>query len=256
MLIDYKIYNEDCFETMKRFQNNSINLILTSPPYNMTKRKGGFGDRGRYDVYVDWKTEQEYLDFTKNLFLEYDRILDTKGVILYNFSYSIENPSLPYKLVSHIETNTGIRLVDTIIWKKSSGLPFPANKQRLSRNWEFVFVFVKKSEMNSFETNRLVKSTSLKTGQNYYEVYYNFIEAKNNDCKTPQMNEATYSTDLCLKLLKIYAKQNYVVYDSFMGTGTTLNACKEFDSNLICYGSEISEKQCKYAIERINKNKL
>lgn len=42
-----KIYNEDCFETIKnRLNKKSIDIVLTSPPYNMTKRKGGVSDSG------------------------------------------------------------------------------------------------------------------------------------------------------------------------------------------------------------------
>ena len=48
------IYNENCEETMKRMKGKSIDIVLTSPPYNMTSRKGGYADSGRYDVYDDW----------------------------------------------------------------------------------------------------------------------------------------------------------------------------------------------------------
>ena len=251
MIADFcDIRNEDCFVTMGKMVNNSIDIIITSPPYNMTSRKGGYSDRGRYDVYKDWKSEQEYLEFTTTVFNEYDRVLKSNRVVLYNFSYSIENPSLPYKLVDTIVNTTNWDLADTIIWKKPCGLPFPANGRRLSRNWEFIWVFARKNELNTFETNRKIKSVSSK-GQNYYSVVYNFLEAKNNDCKTPSLNEATYSTELCLKLLKIYAQEGYTVYDSFMGTGTTLNACVKSQMMLNCVGSEISQKQCDYARKRI-----
>ena len=100
MLID-KIYNEDCFETIRSIKENGllIDMVLTSPPYNMTSRKGGYADTGRYDIYQDWKTEDEYLSWTCDLFNEIDGILNKNRSILYNFSYSIENPSLPNKLV-------------------------------------------------------------------------------------------------------------------------------------------------------------
>lgn len=243
----WRIENKDCFDSMKEMKDKSIDLILTSPPYNMTCRKGGYSDRGRYDVYEDWKREDEYLQFTVNLFNEYERILKENRIVIYNFSYSIENPSMPYKLVCDVEDNTEWRLVDTIIWKKSCGLPFPANERRLSRNWEYVFIFARKDEMDTFEINKGIKRVSEKTNQKYYNIFYNFIEARNNDRSTPGLNEATYSTELCLKLLDIYAKDDYVVYDSFMGTGTTLNACKESELHLNCIGSEISPKQCEYA---------
>ena len=245
-----KIYIEDCFSTIRRMVEcgQTIDLVLTSPPYNMTKRKGGYADSGRYDVYEDWKTEEEYLRWTTDLFNAINTVLNEKRSILYNFSYSIENPSLPYKLVARIEQDTEFRLVDTIMWKKKCGLPFPANGKRLSRNWEFVFVFARKDEMDTYENNRKVKSFSQKTGQKYYEAVYNFVEAKNNDGKCPY-NQATYSTELCDKLLDIYCKDGWTVYDPFMGSGTTAVACK--NKGLPYIGSEISEKQVVFAEDRM-----
>ena len=244
------IYNEDCFQTMCRMDENNIKIdtILCSPPYNMTHRKGGFADTGRYDVYEDWKTEEDYLKWTVDLFNKFDLILNKQRSIIYNFSYSIENPSLPYKLVTEIVKNTSFDLVDTIIWKKKCGLPFPANGKRLSRNWEYVFVFVRKDEVNTYENNRRVKSVSEKTKQKYYEAIYNFVEAKNNDGKCPY-NQATYSTELCDKLLDIYTQDNWIVYDPFMGSGTTAVSCKKRKLNYI--GSEISSQQVEYANQRI-----
>lgn len=246
-----KIYNENCFETMKKMAENNIkvDVILTSPPYNMSKkRKGGFADSGRYDLYKDNLEEEDYLKWTVDLFNKFDLILNKQRSIIYNFSYSIENPSLPYKLVTEIVKNTSFDLVDTIIWKKKCGLPFPANGKRLSRNWEYVFVFVRKDEVNTYENNRRVKSVSEKTKQKYYEAIYNFVEAKNNDGKCPY-NQATYSTELCDKLLDIYTQDNWIVYDPFMGSGTTAVSCKKRNLNYI--GSEISSQQVEYANQRI-----
>ena len=122
-----KIFNEDCFATMERMKANGgkVDCVLTSPPYNMTKRKGGYADTGRYDVYQDWKSEEEYIQWTIDLFNGFNDILNKDRVVLYNFSYSIENPALPYKLVSSIIEKTDFTLIDTIIWKKKNGLPFP-----------------------------------------------------------------------------------------------------------------------------------
>lgn len=255
-----KIYNEDCFETMKkRLDKKSIDIVVTSPPYNMTKRKGGISDSGRYDVYTDWRTEKDYLEWTVDIFNALNDVLKDCGVILYNFSYSIENPSLPYKIITKIENETNLRLVDTIVWKKKCGIPFPANKYRLSRIFEYVFVFTKKDMMNKYTNNRRIKSVSEKTGQSYYEVEYNFVEANNNDGKC-KLNQATYSSELVEKLLKIYCNQEEkrIVYDPFIGTGTTAVGCINYDGgkNMVEYlGSEISKDQCEFAEERIKKGK-
>lgn len=255
-----KIYNEDCLETIKnRLKQKSIDIVITSPPYNMTKRKGGVSDSGRYDVYTDWKSEEEYIQWTNHLFQTLNYVLKDDGVILYNFSYSIENPSLPYKLVTAIEEETNFRLVDTIVWKKKCGIPFPANKYRLSRIFEYVFVFTKQGHMNNYTNNRRIKSVSEKTGQSYYEVAYNFIEADNNDGKC-KLNQATFSSDLVKQLLNVYCNQEEkrVVYDPFMGTGTTAVGCIDYDegkNRIEFFGSEISKEQCEYAEQRIAKIK-
>lgn len=246
-----KIYNEDCNVTIaNRIEDKSIDLVLTSPPYNMTKRKGGYADTGRYDVYKDWKSEDEYIDDTIDLFDKFDRIIKENGIVLYNFSYSVENPSLPYKLVAEIAKRTSWDLADTIMWKKKSCIPVPGQPRRLTRAWEFVWVFCRKDEKDTFNVYKGVKTISPKTGQKFYNLFYNIIDAKNNDGKTNSINQATYSSELCEKLFRLYAKEGDVVYDPFMGTGTTAVACK--NKGLHYIGSEISEKQCKYAEERLN----
>jgi site-specific DNA-methyltransferase (adenine-specific) len=245
-------YNEDCLETMSKMEPNSINCVLTSPPYNMTKRKGGYADKQkRYDEYQDWKTENEYKEWTVSIFKELDKVLIENGTILYNFSYSVENPALPFTVISDIITQTDFTVADTIIWKKSNSIPHPASFNRLNRIIEFVFVIVRKKELKTFNCYKKVVKTSPK-GQNYYEIVDNFITAKNNDEST-LVNKATYSTEFCTKLLNVYTKEFDVVYDPFMGTGTTGVACKSINRDFI--GSEISKAQVEYSNNRIN-NKI
>lgn len=243
-------YNEDCLETISKMSENKIDCVLTSPPYNMTKRKGGYADKQpRYDEYNDWKSESEYNQWTSNIFNALNRVLVKNGTILYNFSYSIENPSLPYTMVASIIENTPFTVADTIIWKKSNSIPHPASYNRLNRIIEFVFVIVRKSELTTFNCNKKVVKVSPK-GQKYYEIVDNFITAKNNDEST-NLNKATYSTELCEKLMNVYTKEGDIIYDPFMGTGTTGVACKLLNRNFI--GSEISKDQVLHSQERISK---
>lgn len=245
-----KIFNEDCTSTIEnRIEDNAIDLVMTSPPYNMTHRKGGYADSGRYDVYKDWKSEEEYIEWTCNLFNDFDRIIKNNGTVIYNFSYSVLNPSLPYKIIAEIEKQSNWRLVDTIVWKKKSCIPVPGQPRRLTRAWEFVWVFARNTEIETYNVYKGVKTISQKTGQKFYNLFYNYIEAKNNDSETRKLNQATYSTDLCKQLFRIYATDENLVYDPFMGTGTTAAACKELGLHYL--GSELSENQCKYAEERI-----
>lgn len=258
--MDIKIYNEDCFQTMSRMPNQYIDLILTSPFYNTNKKSGGTrtlnntkAKRGqyeyvRYDVHMDAMTNDEYCDFTIKLFSEFGRVLKTNGVVLYNMSYGNENTEGMFKAVNAIITHTPFTIADVITWKKSNALPNNCSSNRLTRITEFIFVFCRKDEAKTFNCNKQIVSTR-KTGQKMYENIYNFIEAKNNDGPCPY-NKATYSSDLCRKLLSIYiTKNNALIYDPFMGTGTTAVTCKEL--GLSCIGSEISQQQCEWAENRL-----
>lgn len=234
------IFNESCLDTMKKPELiGKVDLVITSPPYNMTSRKGGYADKiKRYDIYQDWKTELEYINFIVDVFNGYDKILKKQGCILFNFSYSIENPSLPYKMVSKICKRTNFNIVDTIVWKKPTSIPHPASKNRLRRICEFVYVFARKEETETFDTNKKYKIGSNK--QKYYSIVDNFIEAKNNDGSN-DLNKATFSTDFVKKLIDIYAKPKSLIYDSFIGIGTTAKACIETNNTFI--GSELSLNQ-------------
>ena len=248
-----KIYNENCFTTMSRM-DKQIDIILTSPPYNTSKKRGTWkkGQKTHYDIKeIDMMTDDEYQSFTINLFSSYDKVLKENGVILYNLSYSTDKPYQIFSVINKIMQDTNFRIADTIIWKKKSALPNNMSCNRLTRICEFVFVFCREKELKTFNMNKEVLSVR-PNGIKQYTTYYNFIEASNNDgsCK---LNKATYSSELCIKLLDMYALKDMVIYDSFMGTGTTAVACVKKNLNYI--GSELSKDQCEYALSRIDKIK-
>lgn len=244
--------NEDCFDTMKAMKKR-VDIILTSPPYNNSRTSGSMENHEvRYDIYLENKTNDEYIDWSIDLFNEYNRVLQKNGVILYNLSYGNENPNVIWLLLSRILTDTPFMIADVITWKKKSALPNNVSHNKLTRITEFVFVICRKSEYKTFKMNKKVKSVS-KTGQKYYENIFNFVEASNNDGSNPY-NKATFSTDFVLQLLDIYAVKGSVVYDSFMGTGTTAVACVR--RGLTCIGSELSQDQCNYAQKRVDEEQI
>ena len=81
-----------------------------------------------------------------------------------------------------------------------------------------------------------------------YKNYFNFIEAKNNDGSC-HLNKATYSSELVTKLIDVYFNENSLIYDPFMGTGTTAVGCVKNNKKVI--GFELSEEQTKYALDRL-----
>ena len=238
-----KMYCESNLDTMAKMPDNFLDIVVTSPPYNIFNTKAK--DRG-YDYYEDNKTDKEYIEWTLNIFNSFDRITKKDSVILYNMSYGTENPNLMNLTVSSIIENTNYSLADIIVWKKKTAMPNSPSKNRLTRICEFIYVFCRKDELYSFNANK--KIISEKENTKFYESIDNIISAKNND-ESNDLNKATFSTEFVRKLLNIYAKPNSLVYDPFMGTGTTAKACIIDKHNYI--GSELSKKQVDYANERI-----
>lgn len=258
------IYNQDCINTMERMKNKNykVDLILTSPPYNTGRNtnseRGRNNNEGRYDIYLDNMNQNDYCEWCVKLFNNFENILKENGIILWNVSYgsdatvNTESIGLMWLSIADIIRNTNFTVADRIIWKKKSALPNNVSKNKLTRIVEDVFVFCRKNEYKTFNCNKEISKIG-KNGQTFYKNTYNFIEAKNNDgsCK---LNKATYSSDLCKQLLNIYALPNSIVYDPFIGTGTTAVACQEMNVGLKCIGSELSKEQSEYAKNRIGED--
>lgn len=239
------IHNEDNLQTMKNIPNNYISGIICSPPYNITtKRKDMYYDNGYSDN--DNLSQDEYIEVRLKEFKEFSRIIEDKGVICYNISYHNENPILPTLLMTKIHQETDLTIADIITWKKSNSIPFQTSPTKLSRICELVYVIVKKEHLHDFTTNKQVSKLNEKTGQKFYKNYTNLIEAKNNDgvkCKL----KASFSEEFVSKLIDIYFPVESVVYDPFMGIGTTARACKKLGRYYI--GSELDKEHYNISLE-------
>tara|TARA_R110001592_G_scaffold300433_5_gene571642 strand:- start:622 stop:1371 length:750 start_codon:yes stop_codon:yes gene_type:complete len=246
------LYNENCIETLNRLEDNFIDGIITSPPYNInTERSDCYYNNGYSEL--DDLSENDYLEIRTNEFKEFSRVIKDKGVICYNISYAKENPILPTLLVSKIHNETDLTLADIICWKKSNSIPFQTSPTKLSRITELIYIFVKKEELHTFKTNKEVSSVNKKTKQKFYKNYTNFIEAKNNDgykCKL----KASYSQKLCDQLIDIYFTKGSLIYDPFTGIGTTQLSC--LNKECFYIGSELNKEHFDIAEERIKNNKL
>lgn len=252
--------NEDCLTTINKIkeQGKKINLVITSPPYNKSrhssqskKMKQMETYNSMYDGYDDTMDNEDYYNWQCNIINKIDEILSENGVILYNLSYSNENPDCMWGLIENIRHKTNFMIAEQITWLKKSALPQNVSHNKLTRLTEYIFVLCRKSEYKTYITNKKVTKENSK-GQKYYENIYNVIKAPNNDGPC-NLNKATFSSDMVLELLKIYARPNSIIYDPFMGTGTTGIGVEKYGNGCICIGSEISEKQVEYSKERLNK---
>ena len=87
----YEIYCDDCLSKMKDMEDNSINLVLIDPPYNIGK-----------DKWDKWKSVDDYVEFMGKVFKEIERVLKPNGSF-----YFFHNDFLQIvKLQTYIENNT------------------------------------------------------------------------------------------------------------------------------------------------------
>ncbi len=261
-------YCEDCIDTMENMVNEKFNVdyIITSPPYNTTASGKSLQSKrareqfiGRYDVFDENMSNEEYLEWMLKIFSYFDKVLKKNGCILWVMNYGNSNPTLIWDFMYTIIHKSNFTFADELIWKKKRAIPNVSAFNKLTRRCEHVFVFCRKEEYMTFEMNKKVTAIR-KDGRKYYNHIDNFIETYNNDFSKDRFyeNGATFSTELICTLIDKYVperiRDNCVIYDPFMGSGTTANACKMKRLNYI--GSEISSLQCDYAKERVSETQL
>ena len=244
-----KIHKGDTVETMKKIDDKSVQLVMTSPPYLASIRDDNHKYPGAKDIIKDNQTVEEYIEWSVDIFKEYERVLADDGVVAYNMSYTTFNPMLPYMVIEEVRKQTGFEIADTCVWKKKNCVPLSGHPNRMTRICEFVYIFVKEDRLNDFKANKEVTSIS-RTGQKYFKIYNNFIETKNNDGKVDG-HDATFSSDFARYFIDLYSGEGDLVLDNFMGTGTTAIAAIGLDRDFL--GIDLIDDYIDVANERIAK---
>lgn len=222
-----KVYLGDCLEVIKGFKDDSIDLIVTSPPYYNSQKKY---QRGNGYHYVS--------DIGEPLYLIYDMFeivkpkLKDEGAICINlaFSYSETGVMRPYDIINRVREKLGYFINDIIIWHKNN--PIPINN-RLTNAYEFIFVLSKTPYVKYYTTKYThnVWTFPVDTGK--------------------KGHSAVYPIELPTNCIINFSKENDIILDPFAGSGTTGVACIRTKRKYI-----LIEKEKKYydiIIERINK---
>ena len=231
-----RIYNEDCLETMSRIHDNSVDLVVTSPPYN----KGFYANKnakqskvwntlsGRkiaYDSFSDDMPPEEYEEWQKAVISECIRILKPSGSLFYNHKDIIyKGLIVPPKWVYDFKVR------QQIIWDRQSSCMIDPHYFMPANEWIYWIVKDEKKvffdkEKSSFRTN---------------------IWRMNID-KNP--HPAPFPYIMAANIINCCSKEGDIVYDPFMGSGTTALASVKLGRHYI--GSEISEKYVQMANEKI-----
>lgn len=225
-----KIYNEDCIVTMQKMQDKSIDYIITSPPYNFGK-DAIHGVDAKYTDYKDDLTQEQYYEWQKKLIIEMLRV--TKKHIFYNIQMISGNKIALFKLIGYFAEN----IKELMIWDKLHGEPAMLQGV-LNSVYELIIIF-----SNDEPQKRVFSDVEWRGTQD------NIIRNKKNF--NNKINHfAVMPLNLPRKLIAIWSKQNDIIYDPFMGSGTTAIACALEKRNFI--GSEISKEYFDIAVNRIN----
>lgn len=242
------LYNGDCLEFMRTLPDNSVDLVVTSPPY--------FNARD-YSHYADVNA---YMSIMKDICLELLRVINESRMLVINISpvivpresrakQSYRIP-LPYYFVPMLES-IGFEFLEDIIWKKPDGAApnrnggFFRHRKPLAYKpnivTEYILVFKKPSAKL---LDKFIRNDSLVADGYERTNVWEF----NPD--TSSKHPAPYPLDLPMKCIRYYSYENDVVLDPFMGSGTTGVACVNTNRKFI--GCELDESYFNIAVNRID----
>lgn len=222
-MIDLKL--GDCLEVMKHIPNNSIDLIATDPPYEISK-KNNFKTMGRRGIdFGDWDIDFDQLGWIDKIA---DKVSGDGSVVVFNAWRNLGD------IASHLEKN-GFIVKDILRWVKDN--PMPRNRdRRYIVDYEFALWAVKKKSKWVF--NRLNESYDRP------EFRYPIVSGKEKTLH-PTQKPVALMRDIILR----HSNENDLILDPFMGSGTTGVACSNLNRNFI--GIELDENYFNIARERI-----
>ena len=246
-MIEIKLIQGDCLEKIKEIPDGSVDLVLTDPPYNISKMNDN-RDRSKLSSPIhrrsspivmdfgEWdnKTREEFLFFTKEWLKECCRVLKYGGTIISFFN----KEDISY--LGWVGKEFGVRTRVIFTWCKSNPVPSFRKVNYLSGT-EYIWIGSKgeKSWTFNFKLQKEMKNYMITPNGSSYK-------------KTKHPTEKPLQ--LINHFLEVHTNENDLVLDCFMGSGTTGVACVNTNRNFI--GIELDEKYFQIAKERIENVKV
>lgn len=231
-----KIINGDTVDVMKKIPTGTIDLVVTSPPYNLKNSTGNGMKDGRggkwanatlvngYSTYDDCMPYEQYIKWQRSCLEEMMRLINDKGAIFYNHKWRVQGGMLQDRR----EIIEGFPVRQIIIWKRAGGINF--NPGYFLPTYEVIYMIAKKD----FK-----------------------LAPKANACgdiwEIPQEMKNPHPAPFPVALIdRIISSTNAeVILDPFMGSGTT--AISAINNNRKYIGIEISPEYVDMAKDRINR---
>jgi modification methylase len=233
-----KIICGDCISEMKKMPDESIDLVVTSPPYNLKNSSGNGMKDGRggkwanaslingYSHHNDNMPHDEYAEWQRNCLSEMLRLIKEDGAIFYNHKWRVQKSLIQDR--QDIVKDFPVRQI--IIWRRKGGINF--NPGYFLPTYEVIYLIAKPKF-------RLAKKANA-----HGDVWEFKQEMKNN-------HPAPFPVQLIDRI--ITSTNAELILDPFMGSGTT--AITAMGNNRDFIGIDLSPDYCQMAITRIKKNK-
>ena len=250
----HQIWSGDCVATLRSLPEASVDVIVTSPPYNL-----GIA----YKTYDDRLPRADYLKWLRDVGRELSRVLKQDGSFFLNVGSSSADPWIQMDVAGAFREQ--FVLQNHIVWAKSVAIGDdtvghfkPINSRRfLNHNHESVFHF---SHAGTVAIDRLAigvpfkdktniarwgHSQDLRCAGNVWFIPYQTVQSKSQKFNHP----AGFPVDLPKRCLQLHGVKDAVVLDPFLGAGTTLIAAEKLGMRGI--GIEIDPHYVEIALERL-----
>lgn len=249
-----RLLRGDCIYWLPKIAPGTIDVVVTSPPYNLDKK---------YGKYNDNLDEAAYLDFIFQVAQKLHPTLRDDGSIFLNIGSFSKAPLLPFKLITLL--GDIFKLQNTIIWSKSItvkdnsyGHFQPTNSERfLSNTHEFIFHLTKTGKVR---LNRLAigvayqdKSNIARRGHaqdlrcrgNTWFIPYQTVQRHSQKFNHP----ALFPTELAQMCIKLHGITTPTVLDPFVGIGSTVIAAMQENARQVI-GIDLDEQYIAHAAQR------
>ena len=260
MSSNYTLHQQDCLAWMRTQADNTIDIIVSSPPYNI-----GIG----YNKYKDKRTD--YLEWQREVWEQACRILKPTGHLFLNIAPTKAEPFLPYLVANNVPW----KVQNQIIWAKA--IEFQGHiygrstvninsQYALPNGWEMIWHFTHKGKTPISITQSSVpyrpeyaEENTRRTGRTHrptttawhigYETTGSWGQAS-AAVKGTVKHPAIYPRELVRHCLNVAGAQpGHIVFDPFAGTGTTLLVAKEMGIDSV--GCEIDPDYATFIHQRL-----